>query len=115
VVVINKIDRHDARPKRRHDEVLDLFIELGCDDERFGVSRRSTHRPFRASPPVDPDVVTEDIYALFDMIIDHVPPPEVDPTAPLQMLVTTLDYNDYVGSDRHRARRSRGTFPPART
>jgi GTP-binding protein len=96
VVVINKIDRHDARPGDVHDEVLDLFIELGADDEalEFPTVYASAVQGFAT---LDPDVVTEDVYALFDTIIDHVPAPEADATAPLQMLITTLDYNDYVG------------------
>ncbi len=96
VVVINKIDRPDARPHDVHDEVLDLFIELGCDESAldFPTVYTSATRGFATS---DPDRITDNIFALFDMIIDHVPPPEVDPTGPLQMLITTLDYNDYVG------------------
>jgi GTP-binding protein len=96
VVVINKIDRADARPVDVHDEVLDLFIELGADDDALefptvyasAVQGYATHHP---------DEKTDNIYALFDMIAKHVPAPEVDPAAPLQMLITTLDYNDYVG------------------
>jgi len=96
VVVINKIDRPDARCDRVLDEVLDLFIELGADDEalEFPTVYTSATQGFATA---DPAHRPEDIYFLFDTIIDHVPPPTVHPDSPLQMLVTTLDYNDYVG------------------
>ncbi|MCH7591834.1 MAG: GTP-binding protein, partial [Planctomycetes bacterium] len=96
VVVINKIDRPDARPHAVLDEVLDLFIELGADDDalEFPVVYTSATQGFAT---MDPDQRTEDIFALFDMIMDHVPAPDGDADAPLQMLVITLDYSDYVG------------------
>jgi GTP-binding protein len=96
VVVINKIDRPDARPDGVLEEVLDLFIELGADDAalEFPTVYSSATLGFATT---DPARSTSDIYVLFDTIIEHVPPPEVDPSAPLQMLVTTLDYSDYVG------------------
>ena len=96
VVVINKIDRSDARPHAVLDEVLDLFIELGADDDalEFPVVYTSATQGFAT---MDPDKRTEDIFALFDMIIDRVPAPDGDADAPLQMLVITLDYSDYVG------------------
>jgi GTP-binding protein len=96
VVVVNKIDRPDARPDGVLDEVLDLFIELGADDQavEFPTVYTSATLGFATS---DPAKRTNDIYLLFDTIIDHVPPPDADPDAPLQMLITTLDYSDYVG------------------
>ncbi len=96
VVVINKIDRPDARPDEVHDEVLDLFIELGADDEAldFPTVYASGVQGFATR---DLDNIPDNINALFDMILEHVPAPTNDPNAPLQMLITTLDYNDYVG------------------
>ncbi|UCE61490.1 MAG: GTP-binding protein [Phycisphaerales bacterium] len=96
VVVINKIDRSDARPNSVLDEVLDLFIELGADDEALEfptVYTSATH----GYATTDPTQCPGDIFVLFDKIIEHVPAPEVQPEAPLQMLITTLDYSDYVG------------------
>ncbi len=96
VVVINKIDRPDARPDAVLDEVLDLFIELGADDEalEFPTVFASATQGYASR---DHSERSDDIFVLFDTIIDHVPPPEVKPDAPLQMLITTLDYSDYVG------------------
>ncbi len=96
IVVINKIDRTDARPDSVLDEVFELFIELGADDAALEfptvyTSATKGHATRDLSKPSD------NVFALFDTIIDHVPPPDVDPDAPLQMLITTLDYNDYVG------------------
>ncbi|MCH7700424.1 MAG: translational GTPase TypA [Planctomycetes bacterium] len=96
IVVINKIDRIDARPDRVLDESLDLFIELGADEDAldFPTVYTSATKGYATSDPAEhPD----DIFFLFDTIIKHVPPPEGDPAAPLQMLITTLDYSDYVG------------------
>ena len=96
VVVINKIDRQDARPADIVDEVLDLFIELGADDEalEFPIVYASATQGYATRDPAER---TDDISVLFDAIVEHVPPPDVRPDAPLQMLITTLDYNDYVG------------------
>ncbi len=96
VVVINKIDRPEGRPAEVLDEVLDLFIELGADDEalEFPTIYASGTQGFATT---DPDKLTDDMSALFETIVQHVPEPEVDLTSPLQMLITTLDYNDYVG------------------
>ncbi|MFQ5495667.1 MAG: GTP-binding protein, partial [Phycisphaerae bacterium] len=96
VVVINKIDRTDARPDSVLDEVLDLFIELGADDEalEFPTVYTSATQGYAAT---DPAARPDNVFVLFDTIIEHVPPPQVKPDAPLQMLITTLDYSDYVG------------------
>ena len=96
VVVINKIDRVDARPHAVLDEVLDLFIELGADDDalEFATVYTSATKGYATA---DPDKHPDDIFFLFDTIIEHVPGPEILPDAPLQMLITTLDYSDYVG------------------
>lgn len=96
MVVINKIDRADARPADVLDEVIDLFIELGADEEalEFPVIYSSATQGYAS---LDAGARSGNIYPLFEAIMQHIPPPEVDPQAPVQMLVTTLDYNDYVG------------------
>lgn len=95
VVVINKIDRPDARSHEVSGEAFDLLMDLGAehlDDfpHIFATSKEgyATH---------DPDVRGDSMEPLLDMMIDVVPGPEVDPDAPLQMLVTNLDWSDYVG------------------
>ncbi len=96
IVVINKIDRTDARPKEVLNEVYDLFIDLDAAEEqlefpvlycnaRRGIVRRS------------PDGADEPLTPLFEEILKTVPPPRFDDLMPLQLLITTLDYNDYVG------------------
>jgi len=96
VVVINKIDRTDARPDDVLSEVLDLFIELGADDHtlEFPTVYASATQGYAS---LNLDHRGTDVFALFETILHHVPAPEGDPAAPLQMLITTLDYSDYVG------------------
>lgn len=96
IVVINKIDRPDARPHEVHHEVFDLFLELGADDDLadFPHIFTSARDGFAT---LDPSVPGESMQPLFDMILNEIPGPEIDPDAPLQMLVTTLDWSDYVG------------------
>ncbi|MHC4441883.1 MAG: translational GTPase TypA [Planctomycetota bacterium] len=96
VVVINKVDRPDARPKDVLDEVLDLFIELDANDETldFPTIYASATKGYAT---LDPHEKSDNIQVLFDMILKHVPAPKVDYQAPVQMLITTLDYSDYVG------------------
>ena len=96
LVVINKIDRPDARPAEVLDEVIDLFIELGADEHalEFPVIYASATQGYASRRP---DERPGHIRALFEAILEHVPPPDVDREAPLQMLVTSLDYSDYVG------------------
>ncbi|MCC6360565.1 MAG: translational GTPase TypA, partial [Phycisphaerales bacterium] len=96
IVVINKIDRPDARPRDVLDEVIDLFIELGAGDLalEFPTVYASGIQGFAT---LDPDKPSDNIQVLFEKILEHIPAPEVDVEAPVQMLVTTLDYNDYVG------------------
>jgi GTP-binding protein len=96
LVVINKIDRPDARPTDVLDEVIDLFIELGADEHalEFPTVYASATEGYAT---LDPARRTDNIQVLFEAILAHVPPPNDDPHAPLQMLITALDYNDYVG------------------
>jgi len=96
IVVINKIDRPDAEIDRVVDEVLDLFIELGADDDQldFPVIYTSARKGV-AHKDIGDD--SENLQPLFDMIINQVPSPYGEIDAPVQMMVTNLDYDDYVG------------------
>ena len=96
VVVINKVDRPGARPYEVVDETLDLFIELGASEEQLDfptvyASARNGVSGF------EPDEMTENMQPVFDTIINHVPAPGGDEDAPLQLLISTIDYDDYVG------------------
>lgn len=96
LVVINKIDRADARPAEVHDEVLELFMDLEATE-------RQLDSPFLYAAGRDgwagdtPELSEGDLRPLFDGIISHFPEPEVDPTGPFQMLVSTLDHSSYLG------------------
>ncbi|HTM33316.1 MAG TPA: translational GTPase TypA [Vicinamibacterales bacterium] len=96
VVVINKIDRSDARPREVLNEVYDLFIDLDATEEQieFPVLYTSGRT---GTATVDLDVPGEDLRPLFDAIVAKVPPPKGDASAPLQMLVANLDSSDYLG------------------
>jgi len=96
IVVINKIDRKDARPHEVLDEVFELFLSLGAKDHQLdfptiyavakqGIAKRELDDPSTTLKP------------LFDSIVQKVPPPPGDLDLPFQMLVTTIDYNDYLG------------------
>ncbi|GMV79646.1 MAG: GTP-binding protein [Planctomycetota bacterium] len=96
IVVVNKIDRSDARPMEVLDQIFDLFIELGANNEqldfpfifaagRMGFAKRKLEDE------------STDLRPLFDLILQHVPGPEGDPAKPMRMRVSNIDYNDYVG------------------
>ncbi|MGI5887954.1 MAG: translational GTPase TypA [Oscillospiraceae bacterium] len=96
IVVINKIDRPDARIYEVVDEVLDLLIDLNATEEQLDSPVIfCSGREGKAS--LHPDGPFEDLSPLFDTIVSHFDPPSGDPEGPLQMLVSTIDYNDYVG------------------
>jgi GTP-binding protein len=96
IVVINKIDRADARSKEVLNEVYDLFIDLDATEEQIEFPVLYTSgRAGTASTSLE--VPGEDLRPLFDAILAHVPPPKGDPNAPLQMLVSNLDASDYLG------------------
>ena len=100
LVVINKMDRPDARPDKVYEEVFDLLVELSAEDHAmdFPVLYASGRAGWAtADLEAARDGGRSDIHELFDAIITHVPVPELDGDAPLQALITTLDYNDYVG------------------
>ncbi|HEY9722320.1 MAG TPA: GTP-binding protein, partial [Oscillatoriaceae cyanobacterium] len=96
IVVLNKIDRDGADPARAVDRVLDLFIELGADDDQieFPVLYASGINGFAVKNLDDP---RENLVPLFEAVLHHVPPPLGDETKPLQLQVTTLDYSEYLG------------------
>ena len=96
VVVVNKIDRPMARPHEVVDEVLDLFIELGADEEQieFPVIFASGRDGYAT---YSPDVPGKDMKPLFDEIIKEIAPPEGDPDGPLQILFSNIEYDDYLG------------------
>ncbi len=96
IVVINKIDRPEARPHEVIDEILDLFIELNATEDQldcpfvFASAKDGT-------ASLDADKEGRDMQPLFDLIQKYIPAPKGDLDGPLQMLVSTIDYNDYVG------------------
>jgi GTP-binding protein len=96
IPVINKIDRPDARAKEVIDELLDLFIDLDADASALDiptcfVSARNGTATFDLSKP------GKDLRPLFEAILKYIPAPEGEADAPLQLLISTIDYNDYVG------------------
>ncbi len=96
IVVINKIDRPDARINDVLNGVFDLFVELEADDATLDFT--TIYASGRAGVATDDmNVEATDLKPLYDAILHHVPTPEVDGAAPLQLLVVTLDYSDYVG------------------
>jgi GTP-binding protein len=96
IVVINKIDRPDARIDEVHAFMFDLFIELGATDEQanFPVIYASGRNGVATT---DMKVPPKDLHPLFDAILNNVPAPDVDETAPLQMQVMALQYSEFVG------------------
>ena len=96
IVVVNKVDRPDARIHEVIDEVLELLMDLDATDEQldspmlFCSGRNGT-------ASYSPEVPGTDLKPLFETILEYIPEPETDETAPLQMLVSSVDYNDYVG------------------
>lgn len=96
IVCINKIDRPEARPNEVIDEVLELFIDLDANEDQLECPFvfASAKQGFAKLKMEDPDV---DMKPLFETIIDYIPAPEGDPEADTQVLISTIDYNDYVG------------------
>lgn len=96
ILVVNKIDRPDARPDQVVDEVLQLFIDLGADDNQidFPIVYASARSQVAALEPEGP---FENLQPLFETIIEHIPCPQGDFDAPLQLQVSNLDYDEYVG------------------
>jgi len=96
IIVINKIDRPDARLNEVGDEVLELLLNLDANDEQLDSPIiYCSGRDGTAS--MSPTVPGTDLVPLFDQILEHIPAPEVDTEGPMQMLVSSIDYNEYVG------------------
>ena len=98
IVVINKVDRPVVRIQEVMDEVLELFMELGADDDQLEFTTVYASA-LQGTSSLDPDLSTQEpsMDCLFDMIIDEIPEPLVDEEGPLQFQPALLDYNDYVG------------------
>ena len=96
IVVVNKIDRPAARTEKVVDEVFDLFVELGANDEQldFSVIYTSAKQGISRQTPTGPD---DDITPLLDLVIAKIPAHQGDAQGPFQMLVSSIDYDDYVG------------------
>lgn len=96
MVCINKIDRSDARIQEVHNEIFDLFIDLDATEEQcdfhtvYAIAREGM-------ATLDPNVKTDNLICLYDAIINLVPPPKIEQNAPLQIMVSNISYNDYVG------------------
>src|SRR5579859_1590921 len=96
IVVVNKIDRANARPVEALNETFDLFVELGATDEQaefpvvyaVGLLGKAGYSP---------ETLQDNLTPLFETILKEIPAPEVEPEAPARLLVTTLDYDDYKG------------------
>jgi GTP-binding protein len=96
IVVINKVDRPDARVQEVHNEIFDLFAALDATDAQLDFP--TLYASGRAGWAVaDLDEPHENLMPLFELILAHVPPPEADPAAPFAMLTTTLEYDPYLG------------------
>jgi GTP-binding protein len=96
VVAINKIDRGDARAAEVLDDVYELFMDLGADEHQIDFPVVYTNAKL-GTAALDLDTAGTDLRPLFELLIRHTPPPEYDPGHPLQLLVTNLSANDYVG------------------
>src|SRR5262245_15804101 len=96
IVVVNKIDRTDARPKEVLNEIYDLFIDLDATEEQLDFPVLYTNAK-TGTASSEADQTGEDLRPLFNAIVEHVPPPRGDVDAPLQLLVANLDSSDYVG------------------
>lgn len=96
IVCINKIDRSDARIQEVHNEIFDLFIDLDATEEQcdfhtvYAIAREGM-------ATLDPNVKTNSLEVLYDAIVNLVPPPKIEENEPLQLMVSNIGYNDYVG------------------
>src|SRR5271156_2621348 len=96
IVVINKIDRPDARIQEVLNEIYDLFIDLDAAEDQLGFPVIYTNAR-EGIAKRDPEGDSKDLRPLFETILKHIPPPAGDPDASLQLLVANLDYSDYLG------------------
>jgi len=96
IVAVNKVDKPDARVHEVMDEVLELLLDLNATDEQFN-SPTVFCSGRQGTAAYGPDDVGEDLKPLFETIVNYIPAPEGDENAPLQLLVSSIDYNEYVG------------------
>lgn len=96
IVVVNKVDRPQARPLEVVDEVLDLFIELGADEQQLEFPVVFTSA-LQGTSGMQPDALQPNMESVFQTIVDTIPAPQESDAFPLQFLVTLLDYNEYTG------------------
>ncbi len=96
IVVVNKIDRPEARLDYVVDKTFDLFVQLGADDRQLDFPIVYTNG-LRGTATTDVDNPNDDLRPLFECIVEHIPPPHAIPDASLAMLVTSIDYDDYRG------------------
>jgi len=96
ILVVNKIDRPDARIQEVLNEVYDLFIDLDATEDQLDFPIAYTNAK-KGTATLDLDQPSENLKPLFDLVVSKIPVPEADPEGTLQILVTNIDYNDYVG------------------
>jgi GTP-binding protein len=96
IVVVNKVDRADARPNDVINDTFDLFVQLGADDEQLDFPILYVNA-LAGTASLDDKTPGADLRPLFDAIVNHIPPPHGNPDAPLAVLVSNLDYDDYRG------------------
>ena len=98
IIVVNKVDRPNARPYEVVDEVLDLFIDLGATEEQLDTPViYASGRDGWATAEYNPEQPNKDLKELFELIVNEIPCPDCEDDAPFQMLVSNIDYDDYTG------------------
>ena len=98
IIVVNKVDRPNARPYEVVDEVLELFIDLGATEEQLDTPViYASGRDGWATAEYNPEKPQKDLRDLFELIVNYIPCPDCDDDAPFQMLVSNIDYDDYTG------------------
>lgn len=98
IIVVNKVDRPNARPYEVVDEVLELFIDLGASEEQLDTPViYASGRDGWATAEYDPEHPSRDLKELFELIVREIPSPDCEPDKPLQMLVSNIDYDEYTG------------------
>ena len=96
IVAVNKVDKPDARVHEVMDEVLELLLDLDATDEQFN-SPTVFCSGRQGTASYGPDEAGKDLTPLFETIVNYIPAPQGEEDAPLQLLVSSIDYNDYVG------------------
>ena len=98
IIVVNKVDRPNARPYEVVDEVLELFIDLGATDEQLDTPViYASGRDGWATAEYNPEFPNSDLREMFELIVNYIPCPDCDEDKPFQMLVSNIDYDDYTG------------------